>query len=510
MKKITEHRTRRHPLSLPALAFALAGSLAAGACDGGEPADDAAADHEHEGTVAVTQWNDSTELFLEYPYLLAGRASGAWAIHFSDMDDFQPIRSGTLTVRFMDGDSVAEEYTVDGVDRDGIFLLDPFAPSAGTYRVELILESPQATSRHLLREVQVYASEEDLPHAHPEEEGTAIAFLKEQQWQIPFAVARAEEDTLRRTVSVPGEVVAPDEARVQVSAPVDGVAAAEVNRNAPSVGERVSRGEVLAVLLPLTEDGSFAQARARVERLQREVARAERLFEAGAIAEKRLEESRHDLEVARAEVEGLGVEGGEGDYRLRLAAPMSGEVARRSFVPGGRVRAGAPLFTLVDPSRGWLRLRIPPSQASAIPTGARAVYTLEGSEEVRESGRLVSVGSVMDPQTRTVPVVFDLSGTGAPLTFGQLAEATVPADGTVTGVVIPNTAIVDDNGTSVAYVQAGGETFERRVLNLGATDGRRTHVVSGIAPGEMLVTTGAYQVRLASMSGGEFAGGHTH
>ena len=55
-----------------------------------------------------------------------------------------------------------------------------------------------------------------------------------------------------------------------------------------------------------------------------------------------------------------------------------------------------------------------------------------------------------------------------------------------------------------------GETFERRVLTLGASDGTRTQVVAGIRPGEMVVTTGAYQVRLASMSSTPMSGGHAH
>ncbi|HSR40696.1 MAG TPA: efflux RND transporter periplasmic adaptor subunit [Longimicrobiales bacterium] len=508
------NRTTTHPPldGLPPRAALLTLALSAAAlagCGGEGDTATAAAEEEHVESVVVTQWNDSTELFLEYPFLIAGEATGNWAIHLTDMGDFQPVRSGTLTVRFMNGSTPAETFTIEDVARDGIFLLDPVVERPGTYRVELALESPQVTSLHVLPEVRVHASAEDFPHVHAEEEGSAIAFLKEQQWQIPFDVVRAEEDSVRRTVSVPGEVVAPDGAVVQVSAPVNGIAAAEANRNAPSVGEHVSAGQVLAILLPTAQDGSFAQARARVGRLEREVARAERLFQVGAIAEKRLEEARHDLEVARAEAEALGAEGAEGDYRLRLTAPLAGEVARRSFVPGGRVEAGEPLYTLVDPSRGWLRLRVPATAAASIPVGARAAYTLEGSEDVRRSGPLVSVGSVMDPATRTVPVVFDLPGGGS-LTFGQLAQAAVPVDGTVTGIVIPNSAIVDDNGTPVAYVQAGGETFERRVLTLGAGDGRRTHVVSGIGPGEMVVITGAYQVRLASMSGGEFAGGHTH
>lgn len=498
----TNDRLGRWIRILPAsLLVVLAGAACADA-----PAEE---EDEHAGSEVVTQWNDSTELFLEYPWLIAGQATGNWAIHLTDMEDFRPIRSGTLTVRFLSDAAMAETFTIEDVARDGIFLLDPVVERPGTYRVELALESPQVNSLHILPDVTVHASEADFPHVH-EEEGGGIAFLKEQQWQIPFAVEPAREDTVRRSVTAPGEIVAPDGALVQVSAPVDGIAAAAANRAAPSVGQRVRTGEVLAVLSPTAQQGGFAEIRAQVERLEREVARAERLYEAGAIPERRLEESRHDLEVTRAQAEAMGAEAGAGDYRLRLTAPIGGVVAQRSFVPGGRVEAGEPLFTIVDPATAWLRARVPASVASSIPDGARAAFTVEGSDQVHETARLVSVGSVMDPQTRTVPVVFEVAAPGDLFTFGQLARAAVPVSGTETGVVIPNRSIVDDNGTAVAYVQAGGETFERRVLTLGATDGTRTRIASGIRPGEMVVTTGAYQVRLASMSGGEFAGGHAH
>ncbi|MDT8369948.1 MAG: efflux RND transporter periplasmic adaptor subunit [Longimicrobiales bacterium] len=460
-------------------------------------------------SVVVTQWNDSTELFLEYPHLVAGEATGNWAIHLTDLEDFKPIRSGRLTVRFVSGEAVRQTFTIEEVARDGIFLLDPVIDAPGTYRVELDLESPQVTSRHTLSRVTVFADEAEAPRAG-DEEGGGIAFLKEQQWQIPFEVVPAREDAVARTVTAPGEIVVPDGALVEVSAPVDGIAEAASNRGAPSVGQRVRAGDLLVLLSPTAQADGFAEIRSRLERLEREVARTERLHAVGAVAERRLEEARHDLEVTRAQADAMGMSGEGGEYRLRLTAPMTGVVAARSFVPGGRVEAGASLFTLVDPTTAWLRLRIPASVASSLPESVRATFTIEGSDHLHETAGLISVGRVIDPRTRTVPATFEVTAPGDRFTFGQLARAAVAVGGVESGVVIPNRAIVDDNGTPVAYVQLGGESFERRILTLGAGDGRRTHVVAGIRPGERVVTTGAYQVRLASMSGGEFAGGHAH
>lgn len=481
------------------------GMCAALACSA--PSDEAAPAPEP-GSVVVTQWNDSTELFLEYPHPVAGQATGNWAIHMTSRKDYQPIRAGTLTVRFTAGAVTAHTFVIDAVARDGIFLLDPVVERPGRYEVELTLESDQVHSRHVLPDVQVFARASEVPAASGEDDG-GIAFLKEQQWQIPFAVEQATDDTVRRTVGAPGEIVAPDGALVEVSAPVDGIASAEANRNAPSVGQHVRAGQVLVVLLPISQDGGSAEVRARVERLEREIARATRLLAAGAIPARRLDEARHDLGVATAQADALGATGDD-DYRLRLTSPIGGVVARRGFVPGGRVSAAEPLFTIVDPRVAWLRAQVPASVAASIPADATATFTVEGMTDIHRTSRVIAVGNVLDPSTRTVPVVFQVAAAGSLFTFGQLARAAVPVGGVVSGVVIPNGGIVDDNGTPVAYVQASGETFERRTLILGATDGTRTRVESGIAAGEMVVTRGAYQVRLASMSDGEFAGGHAH
>ena len=471
-----------------------------------------AAEEEPEiASVVVTQWNDSTELFLEYPELVTGQRTGNWAIHLTDLTDFKPIRTGMLTVRFTpaSGGDVAETFTIEAPARDGIFLLDPAVRRPGTYAVELELGSPQARTKHVLPEVIVHASMDEAPLEEAEEDGGGIAFLKEQQWVIPFAVVPAPVREVRGSVRLPAEIVPPDGALVQVSVPVDGIAPAEANRAAPSVGARVQEGEVLAVLAPTAAEGGYSEVRGRVERLAVEVARAERLLAAGAIPQRRLEEARHDLEIARAELEAMGGST-DGEYVLRLRSPITGVVALRDFIPGGRMTAGGTLFTVVNPSTAWLRVHLPVSQSGAL-GAAPARFSVEGSEEVLETTRRLSVGTVVDSRTRTVPVVYEVTGRAASqVTFGQMAVAHVPLQGLERGVTVPSSAVLDDNGTPVAYVQIGGEEFERRVLTLGPTDGAYVLVRDGVREGEMVVTIGAYQVRLASLSGNEFAGGHAH
>lgn len=458
-------------------------------------------------SVVVTQWNDSTELFLEYPHLLAGEQTGNWAIHLSNMKNFKPITAGTLTVRFLRDGREAKSFTLPAPARNGIYLLDPEIPEAGTYEVRLALRSPQVSSEHVLPQVRVFASRGQVP-AEAEQAG-GISYLKEQQWVTDFAVAPAAEREVARSINVPGELGARDGAQAQVSSPASGIATAEANAGAPSVGAFVRAGQVLAVLSPTSEEGGYARIRENLERLQREAARARRLHDAGSIPRKRLEEAEHELSVARAEARAMGG-GPDADYRYRVRAPISGFVTARSFVPGGRVAAGEPLFTVIDPGTLWLRVQVPAAEASRLASGARASFTVEGEPRTRTTGALVNVGTTVDPQTRTVAATFAVPNADGALRVGQFARVSVPVGGTVRGVAIPTSAIIDDGGTPVAYVQASGETFERRALRLGESDGSVTEVLEGIKPGEMVVTVGAYQVRLASMSSTPMSGGHAH
>ena len=153
-------------------------------------------------SVALTQWNDSTELFLEYPHLVAGEQTGNWAIHLSNMTTFKPIIEGTLRVVFLQSGAEVHEFSINAPARAGIFLLDPAIPAAGTYDVALELQSGQLRSRHVVEDVVVWEDFGQLPVVD-EEEGGGIAFLKEQQWNMDFAIAPATRREVTRTVPVP-------------------------------------------------------------------------------------------------------------------------------------------------------------------------------------------------------------------------------------------------------------------------------------------------------------------
>ena len=138
-------------------------------------------------------------------------------------------------------------------------------------------------------------------------------------------------------------------------------------------------------------------------------------------------------------------------------------------------------------------------------------FTVEGGEQTYRTRSVVSVGSMLDPDTRTLPVTLAVENADRSLKVGMFAEGLAFVGGEVEGLTLPNDAIQHEDGQPVAYVQTEGESFERRLLVLGATDGNYTLVEQGVEAGEYVVTQGAYQVYLASLSTGEIGDhGHPH
>jgi membrane fusion protein, heavy metal efflux system len=117
---------------------------------------------------------------------------------------------------------------------------------------------------------------------------------------------------------------------------------------------------------------------------------------------------------------------------------------------------------------------------------------------------------VIDSLSRTIPVLYAVENRDGALKVGANARVAVRTGKREPGVIIPASAVLDDDGRPVAYVQSDGEAFEKRTLTLGAREGDRVLARAGIAAGERVVTGAAYQVRLASLSTSVPAHGHEH
>ncbi len=460
----------------------------------------------------ITMFSDSTELFMEHPALIVG-APGTFAVHLTDITDFAPLRSGRVTLRFVPRDGGEPVVVVQETPRSpGIYGPRPAFTKAGIYDLTIIVNSPQARDSITVPGLPVYASLAEAPLDSGGEDA-GISFLKEQQWKTEgFRTAFAEVGTMNEAFDASGDIQAAAGRLVTVAAPIGGIIEVAGVAGAPAPGQYVERGQVLARMTPALGDAgaAYADARARLREAEDEHARAVRLFAAEAVPERRVHEAETRLRAAREALAGLGGGALTSDGRMEIVAPISGTITERHLTPGSRVEAGTPLFGIVDASTIWVVANVPAAQASRIERGAQATFQPEGSSEIYRTTRAVSVGSMVDPTTRTVPVTYEAVNPNGAIRVGSLARVAVTTGTRRTGLLIASTAVLEDDGRPFVFVQTSGERYERREVRVGGTDGLRALITSGIEAGDRVVVGAAYQVKLASLSTAVPTHGHEH
>ncbi|HKE87296.1 MAG TPA: efflux RND transporter periplasmic adaptor subunit [Vicinamibacterales bacterium] len=480
-------------------------------------------------TLNVTHWTDATELYMEYPALVAGQKA-LFAVHLTKLADFKPVSEGRATVEFTP-ELGGKEKTLVGPppSRPGAFRVEDVPPAPGRYRWALVLESPHLSDRHDLGTITIHADAKAARAAgSPAEDPAAIAYLKEQQWTNEFGTALVQEAEVRASVRAPATVHPLPGGEAVVSAPAAGRLR---GRELPSIGDRVKAGQVLAQLEPrlsagadrATLDAEVAEARTSLEGARAEQARAERLLSERAVPARRVEDARRATAVAEARLRAAEARLAQRDETLRtgggaaagnafsLRAPISGRVAEVSGTLGASYDEGAPLFRIVRTDRVELEVQVPAADAAIarqaagvsleIP-GVPKAFTLE-PHHVHDPG-------VIDNNTRALPLQMEIENPGEQLLVGQAGSALLYLRERRTMTVVPGAAVLMQAGRPYVFVQSGGERFARRFVEIATRDGDLVGVTSGVKPGERVVVRGAYDVQLASAAKGLPAEGHVH
>ena len=477
--------------------------------------------HSHEeglSALSYTLYAHQSELFVEFPPLVAGQTS-RFAVHLTELRHFKPLLEGEVTVSLIKGQK-GIRHRVTSPGSPGIFRPALQPREAGQYQLVFDVKTKAFTDRFVIDPVTVYPDAETALASQPEEApGEEVTYLKEQAWKTDFATQVVQLAPFGEVIRASGQILPAPGQEMTVTAPGSGIVSlgSSPETNSPIlVGSSVRKGEVLFTLSggALTENN--LQTRYRQARTDFEQAKAD-YERAGELVKDRLIPQReYQAALARYRNTQTVYENLSRNYRAgeqRVAAPQGGFLKNIAVREGQYVEAGQPLATLSGQEKLVLRVDVPQHYAATLSRlqGAtfRTTYdtTLYRSEDL--DGKLLSYGKAASEESVFLPVYFGLANRGN-LLPGAFTEVYLRTREAEPALVIPASALVEESGYYYAYVQTSGEGFEKRSLQLGPSDGRQVAVRSGIRAGERVVTKGAYQIKLSTASGAVPAHGHEH
>jgi RND family efflux transporter MFP subunit len=303
---------------------------------------------------------------------------------------------------------------------------------------------------------------------------------------------------------VPVEVQAPVDLRPLEQADVGSKVLGYVDAVFVERGDRVKKGQIVALVRPSDLPDQLAAARSSIGQIKAQAAlartnyqRANNLAPSGVVSQQELQSASAALasaesaeSSAQAQISGLAIRLGE----TRITSPITGYVSQRRLDTGALVGppGGGAIITVVRMDRLRVFLTLNETDAMGIAVGMDAHVELDAMPERSYSGKVVRVAPAFDPLTRTLEAEVQLANDSGELRPGMYGRGFIRRE------VHPNTPVVSVNAVQISSKQKYAFVLhdtkvERRVLTTGAEidDGGALEVLSGLAPGDEVVIAGA-------------------
>lgn len=182
---------------------------------------------------------------------------------------------------------------------------------------------------------------------------------------------------------------------------------------------------------------------------------------------------------------------------LDLRSPIAGVVEDVFVARGERVEAGQRLFVVADTSTLWVRAQIHERQWTAVEVapGQEVRVVVPGAGEHETRARISHVGSVVEEESRSVPLVAVLEGNDIHYKPGMFVWVDLPQGPPRERIVVPAEAVMRHEGRSFVFVPSGENAYARREVRTGIETDGKVEIVEGLSAGESVVARGAFVLK---------------
>jgi RND family efflux transporter MFP subunit len=525
-------------------------------------------DHSHEKEKAAVTLNyfsaeassDKYEVLLRYSPIHPGEA-GTFKIFLSDFKTNRATDSAKLVLSSPDDPNLRFEIHND---EPGIYSVKTLFPAKKNYRINVKIDSPLGADllavtgidvgKELEQEEEASKDWKDNPwllfglglggglllmfllmkagrktkaltlliaflpglfpfgpqtlNAHGEEDSgakstnlsNAIYVPKETQFLFDMYTRKMETGDFTESVSLYGTVIPSSNGQALVQPSQSGkIYSLNVN-----VGQRVTKGQLLAIFEPSIDAASlvnFAAERnsviAEYEAAKKEYDRLQTLKD--IVAKQDIDEADARLKKA-AENKKLfeGLAGGSVDASrlVYLRSPIDGIVENFTLSIGTTVTAGETIFTVTNLSKVYIEAQVFDKDVDKVMNGGR--FTAECTDDNHQSGEvhLLSMAQSINPTNQSQRVFFEMDNPGGEFKIGEFVNVSVFAKEASRKIAVPNSAISEINGRPVVFIKDAAEQYSISFIQPGEDNGSFTVVLKGVEENERIVVNATYQAKM--------------
>lgn len=302
---------------------------------------------------------------------------------------------------------------------------------------------------------------------------------------IPVMTQKAEKTAVNKEIKASGNIEGSKTARLGF------LVAGKINYIAGEEGSTLSAGQLLASLDPDNYRIARDIADANLAQVQDEFNRLSIMHERKSLSESDFAKISNALKAARAQrnIQNKNL------LDTKIHAPFKGVLLKKGAEVGEIIGTGMPLFVVSDIDTVKVNASIPETDLQQVRIGSEAKVFISAMDS-NVTGKVVEVGSVSEPTTRSFTVKIELKNPGFKIRPGMIADARIVSGITVEVLAVPGEAVLRDLDNS-AYVfvvdEKKSQAFKRKV-SLGQMTGNHIEITSGIHPGEIIVVGGQHKL----------------
>jgi RND family efflux transporter MFP subunit len=344
-----------------------------------------------------------------------------------------------------------------------------------------------------------------LNYLSPGDEPLQDAIANAESNSVPVEVVEAKKGDITEITRMTAQVEASE--KVSIIPKMGG----KVDRVAVSVGDRVSKGQVLIQLeqkdllaqLKQAEAGLAAakagenSAIARLEDAQATLERMKKLYEEGAISKQQLEQAKLQYEVSSPEAVYAQIEQAEAAVeaiKLQLenttiTSPISGVVTSVNVSTGEMAGPSMPVAEVMNLDEVEVKIGVVEQYINNINIGDRVYVKISSVSSEPFIGTIKTIAPAADSITKTFPVTVVLDNKDHQIKVGMFAEVSIVTRTREDVIIVPMQAVVDQGGRQTVFVVENDQAVSRQV-EFGLNDGKNIEIISGIAEGESVIVKG--------------------